>query len=56
LGGHRGEERPGQVDGAEAEIEAEALRQAKISKAKIGRLLGVNRMTVDTFMKVGGIK
>jgi DNA invertase Pin-like site-specific DNA recombinase len=42
------------LTGKEAEIEA--LRQAQVSKTKIGRLLGVNRMTVDTFMKASGIK
>jgi DNA invertase Pin-like site-specific DNA recombinase len=40
--------------GKEAEIEA--LRQAKVSKAKIGRLLGVNRMTVTNFINKNGIK
>jgi DNA invertase Pin-like site-specific DNA recombinase len=38
------------------EEEIAGLRQAKVSKTKIGRLLGVNRMTVDTFMKASGIK
>jgi DNA invertase Pin-like site-specific DNA recombinase len=42
------------LTGQEAEIEA--FRKAKVSKTKIGRLLGVNRMTVDTFMKASGIK
>jgi DNA invertase Pin-like site-specific DNA recombinase len=38
------------------EKEIETLRNAGVSKSKIGRTFGVNRMTVDTFMKARGIK
>jgi DNA invertase Pin-like site-specific DNA recombinase len=42
------------LTGKEAEIEA--LREARVSKAKIGRLLGVHRFTVYRFMQMNGIK
>jgi DNA invertase Pin-like site-specific DNA recombinase len=38
------------------EEEIEKLRKANVSKSEIGRRFGVNRMTVDTFMKARGIK
>jgi len=37
------------------EKEIAALRRKNISKSALGRMFGVNRMTVDTFMKLHGI-
>jgi DNA invertase Pin-like site-specific DNA recombinase len=37
------------------EKEIETLRKSGIGKSEIGRMFGVNRMTVDTFMKARGI-
>jgi DNA invertase Pin-like site-specific DNA recombinase len=37
------------------EKEIAALRKKNISKSALGRMFGVNRMTVDTFMKIHGI-
>jgi IS30 family transposase len=42
------------LTGEEGEIEA--LREVKVSKTKIGRLFGMHRFTVDTFMKANGLK
>jgi DNA invertase Pin-like site-specific DNA recombinase len=42
------------LSGREKEIEM--LRKVNVSKSEIGRRFGVNRMTVDTFMKARGIK
>jgi DNA invertase Pin-like site-specific DNA recombinase len=41
------------LSGKEKDIEM--LRKANVSKSEIGRMFGVNRMTVDTFMKARGI-
>jgi DNA invertase Pin-like site-specific DNA recombinase len=38
------------------EKEIKTLRKAKVSKSEIGRRFGVNRMTVDAFMRAEGIK
>jgi DNA invertase Pin-like site-specific DNA recombinase len=38
------------------EQEIRALRRANVSKSELGRIFGVNRMTVDTFMKTRGIR
>jgi hypothetical protein len=38
------------------EKEIETLRKANVSKSEIGRRFGVNRMTVDSFMRAKGIK
>jgi DNA invertase Pin-like site-specific DNA recombinase len=38
------------------EKEIKELREANVSKSEIGRRFGVNRMTVDTFMKARRIK
>jgi DNA invertase Pin-like site-specific DNA recombinase len=38
------------------EKEIKTLRNANVSKSEIGRRMGVNRMTVDKFMKDKGIK
>jgi DNA invertase Pin-like site-specific DNA recombinase len=38
------------------EKEIETLRKANVSKSEIGRRFGVNRMTVDAFMKARRIK
>ncbi len=42
------------LSGKEKEIKQ--LRKQGISKSELGRMFGVNRMTVDTFMKNKGIK
>jgi DNA invertase Pin-like site-specific DNA recombinase len=42
------------LSGKEKEIKE--LRKANVSKSEIGRRFGVNRMTVDTFMRDKGIK
>jgi DNA invertase Pin-like site-specific DNA recombinase len=38
------------------EKDIKTLRKANVSKSEIGRMFGVNRMTVDTFMRAKGIK
>jgi DNA invertase Pin-like site-specific DNA recombinase len=38
------------------EKEIKELRKTNVSKSEIGRRFGVNRMTVDTFMRTRGIK
>jgi DNA invertase Pin-like site-specific DNA recombinase len=38
------------------EQEIESLSKSTVSKSEIGRIFGVNRMTVDTFMRARGIQ